>query len=355
MNSNTSKPSDKTRHDFESIGMTERELVLRTLEFRNTTGIVPREIWILPWAFKHYGKELNEFLERYSFDFEGLGDCGYTEQGVERGDRASVGESVDGWGCTFINIHDGVIGEVKEPQVQDDDWLDCDKVHVPEEWLSFSVDKVNAMCADTTKFVRAGTVICPFEQLQFIRGTENLFMDFVTKPSKMLEFKEKMHDFYCRLVTKWCQTDVDGIQINDDWGTQRSLLISPELWKELFMPMYRDYCDIAKKYGKKVFMHSDGYTLDIIPYLIDIGVDALNCQIACMGADNLEQFAGDITFWGEVDRQYILPFGTTEDVERFVRDVRKRLWKDGGCIAQCEFSAGGKPENIARVFEVWDE
>ncbi|MFQ9872258.1 MAG: uroporphyrinogen decarboxylase family protein [Oscillospiraceae bacterium] len=174
------------------------------------------------------------------------------------------------------------------------------------------------------------------------------------KPKGLLRTMEQMHDFYCRLVTKWAQTDVDGIMFMDDWGTQKSLLISPQLWCELFKPMYRDYINIAKKHGKKTFMHSDGYTLEIIPHLIELGLDAFNTQIFCMGPENLRQFRGKITFWGEICRQHILPHGTTKDVEQAVKAVYDNLWQDGGCIAQCEFGPGAKPQNVMEVYRAWD-
>ena len=157
-----------------------------------------------------------------------------------------------------------------------------------------------------------------------------------------------MHDFYCRHVEKWAQTDVDGIQFIDDWGSQKSLLINPRLWDEIFRPMYQDYIDIAKKYGKKTFMHSDGYTLDLFPRLIDMGLDAINSQIFCMGVDKLAPFRGKITFWGEIDRQHMLPEGTLADIDAAVEEVYSKLWADGGCIAQCEFGAGAKAENVYR-------
>lgn len=83
---------------------------------------------------------------------------------------------------------------------------------------------------------------------------------------------------------------------------------------EIFKPMYKDYVDIAHRNGKKLFMHTDGNILSIIPHLIDIGVDALNLQIFCMGMEKLSQFKGKITFWGEIDRQNILAKGTLDGV-----------------------------------------
>src|SRR5699024_387313 len=142
---------------------------------------------------------------------------------------------------------------------------------------------------------------------------------------------------------------VDALNMMDDWGSQQALLINPALWDEYFRPMYRDYIDIAHKHGKKMFMHSDGYTLDIIPRLIDLGLDAMNSQIFCMGVDKLKQFKGKITFWGEIDRQHLIPEGTPEQIENAVKSVYENLWDNGGCIAQCEFGPGANPDNVYRI------
>ena len=148
--------------------------------------------------------------------------------------------------------------------------------------------------------------------------------------------------------------DVDAMMMMDDWGSQNDLLIHPDLWDEYFKPMYNDYIQIAHSHGKKMFMHSDGHIIRIIPKLIDMGLDALNSQIFCMGVENLEQFAGKITFWGEIDRQHLLSSDTTlAQVDEAVEKVYRTLWRDGGCIAQCEFGPGGNPDNVYRVYEKW--
>ena len=102
-------------------------------------------------------------------------------------------------------------------------------------------------------------------------------------------------------------------------------------------------------------MHSDGCILDIIPDLIELGLDAVNSQIFCMGLDKLEQFRGKITFWGEIDRQHILPEGSVEDVKNAVKQVKSSLYDNGGVIAQCEFGPGSRPENVEAVFQQWNE
>ncbi len=331
--------------------MTSRELVKATLEFRNTTGVAPQQLWVLPWAHDHHAVALAKINEDFPADIVGCGDVIYAETAKETGDPYAVGTYIDAWGAVFDNIHPGVIGEVKHPIIED--WDDTSRVHFPREWLSFDVESANAFCRSTDKFVTGGCCPRPFEQTQFLRGSENLYIDLAEKPAGMLRFLREMHAFYCELVEKWCQTEVDGINFMDDWGSQNTLLISPKTWVEIFKPMYKDYIDIAHKYGKKIFMHSDGNTLSMIPHLIELGLDALNTQIFCIGVENLAQFKGQITFWGEIDRQHLLPNGTLQDIENAVRLVRDTLWENGGCIAQCEFSAGGKPENVRKVFETW--
>lgn len=334
--------------------MTSRELVYKTLEFENKNGRAPRQMWRLPWAEMKHGDMVKRIETEFPDDIVSAPTI-LKSKTIADGDPYKVGESTDEWGCRFYNLHEGIIGEVKEALVKDEEWEDMDNVHIPVEWLDFDVDAVNAFCRNTDKFVTGGCCPRPFEQLQFIRTTEELYMDLVDIPSNMKKFMGKMHTFYCDLLEKWAQTDVDALNFMDDWGSQKSLLINPKTWDKYFRPMYKDYISIAKKYGKKTFMHSDGNTLDIYPRMIELGLDAFNTQIFCIGLENLEQYKGKITFWGEIDRQHLLPEGSVEDIQNAVKEVYERLWADGGCIAQCEFGPGAKPENVYQVFKRWNE
>lgn len=335
--------------------MTPRKIVYDTLERHNPVR-VPRQMWTLPWAERTYPKEMARLRQQFPDD---IGGVPFTLENSPKteGNMYLRGEYVDEWGCRFTNIHDGVIGEVKHPQIpaEDEEWESAEKVHIPYELLSFDIGQVNAEIAKTDRFVTSGCCPRPFEQLQFIRGTENLMMDLMDPPAAMLEFMRKMHQFYCDWMEKWAKTDVDALTFMDDWGSQRSLLISPELWKKLFFPMYRDYIDIAHSHGKKIFMHSDGCILDILPSLAQAGLDAVNSQLFCMGLEELKTMKGKITFWGEIDRQYLLPHGTETQVRKAVREVYETLWDNGGCIAQLEFGPGAKPVNVAAVFDEWNK
>ncbi|MEI7552796.1 MAG: uroporphyrinogen decarboxylase family protein [Verrucomicrobiota bacterium] len=333
------------------MSATPREIVHRTLEFARPPRAA-RDLWVLPIASERHPAALQEILREFPSDFAAIGGH-EREIAPTRGSPYLEGEFTDEWGCTFVNIQRGVIGEVKHPQVAD--WAtDTGRIHVPREWLTLDRDAVNRDCAATSLFTLAAPCPRPFEQLQFIRGSENLYLDLADPPPELLAFMRQLHAFYCEVLEAWARTDVDALRMMDDWGSQRALLIAPRLWRELFKPMYRDYAQIAHAHGKKLFLHSDGHIAAIYPDLVEIGLDAVNSQLFCMGIETLAPFAGQITFWGEIDRQHLLSEGTPADITRAVGDVHRQLWRDGGCIAQCEFGAAARPENVHAVYAAWD-
>ena len=333
---------------------TSRELVRQTLEFDGPKR-APRQLWVLPWARMYESENLKGIVSQFPDDIIWDMPVPYKKRPKTTGDPYELGVYVDEWGCEFSSVHRGIVGEVKKPLVAQENWEDSDKVRFPEEILDFDVAAVNAYCANTDKFVLQTDFVRPFERLQFIRGTAELYMDIAMENDGMLKFVKKLHDFNCKVMEAWAKTDVDALFMMDDWGSQNALLINPQAWGKIFKPMYAEYCSIAKKYGKKIFMHSDGNTLQIVPHLIEIGLDAANLQLFCIGVENLEQFKGKLTFWGEMCRQHILPYADAEDVQKAVQRVYDTLWDNGGCIAQCEFGPGAKPENVREVFDAWSK
>ena len=216
---------------------TSRELVYQTLNFAGPAR-TPRDLWTLPIAARAYPAELAAILAAYPPDLAGI-DGHERQHALTKGDQYAIGEFTDEWGATFVSVQAGVIGEVKRPLIHD--WAtDTANVHIPREWLTIDRDAINRDCATTDQFTLCGCNPRPFEQLQFLRGTADLYMDLTDPPPAMLEFMATLHAFYCELLEAWARTDVDALRIMDDWGSQRSLLISPAMWRTYFKPMYRD-------------------------------------------------------------------------------------------------------------------
>jgi len=331
---------------------TPREIIRSTLDFRSPPRL-GRQVWVLPWAHERYPETVRTIQEKYPDDI--IGCPGFLgEEPPSKGDRYAEGSATDEWGCVFVNIQKGAIGEVKDPQVKE--WSDYGQVRLPVECLTVDVDRVNAFCRSTERFVQGGCCPRPFEQLQFIRGTENLLLDLMDEPPELLGMMERMHDFYCRQLELWAGTEVDGLFFMDDWGSQNALLAPPRIWRRLFKPLYADYVRIAHSRGKYIFMHSDGYIAEILDDLVEIGVDALNSQVALMDVEELgRRYGGRITFWGELDRQQLLRAGSPDDVAAAVRAMKRHLHRDGGLIGQFEFGLGADPENILAACAAFSE
>ncbi len=331
--------------------MTSRELVQRTLAFDSPLRI-PRQAWILPWAEDRYPDVIARLHQEFPDDILNAPEI-YWRQPKRQGEKYSPGIFVDEWGCIFSNTQKGAMGIVHKPRIAR--WEDLDGFRVPEETLSVDREAVNEFCRKQEQFVLSAVMQRPFERFQFIRTMEQAMVDLHEQTPELFELLKLIHAHYCKEVGVWSQTDVDAIGIMDDWGSQKTLLTSPEIFRKFFKPMYKDYVEIAKSYGKFVFMHSDGYITEIIPDLIEIGIDALNSQLFCMDIQDLGvNHRGKITFWGEIDRQDLLPRGSREEIEQAVRVVFEELYENGGVIAQCEFGLEAKPENVLAVFDSWN-
>lgn len=334
-----------------------RELVKSCLEF-STPQRIPRDVWTLPWAQNHYQVQVDDLLRRYPPDLTVACDV-YRPSGRMKGNPYVVGEYADDWGCVFTNIQAGVHGEIRKPIISNVG--DYKLVRPPYETLPADIsaarDKVNRFCAATDKFVRSWCCPRPWERYQFLRGSENAMIDVMLSKDEAEKLLSIIHSFYLAELEFWITTDVDAISFMDDWGSQTQLLIPPSLWRELFKPLYQEYCDFAHAHGKYAFMHSDGQIMEIYPDLIEIGVDALNSQLFCMDMEKLGALAkGRITFWGEIDRQYVMASPDPQAGRDAVRKVAQHLYDPtGGIIAQFELGPASNPAVAFAVFEEWSK
>lgn len=336
---------------------TSRELVTHCLTFEYPER-VPRDLWLLPWASDRYPDVVAEIQQKWPIDFVTT-EYFYPPSSRIKGDPYQMGIYSDEWGCVFVNYQKGLIGEVKTPLI--DDIKDWKHVRPPYEQLPGNIEPakkiINDFYAKTDRFVLANCCPRPWERYQFIRGTENAMIDIMMPDEGGAELLRLIHEFYLKELEFWVKMDVDAIRFMDDWGAQHQLLIPPPIWGELFKPLYKDYCELAHTHGKFAFMHSDGHILEIYEELIQVGVDAINSQLFCMDFSELEKTAkGKITFWGEIDRQHVLPSEDTQSGRDAVRKIARHLYDPaGGIIAQFEFGAGANPNTALTIFDEWME
>jgi uroporphyrinogen decarboxylase len=333
--------------------MTGRELFTGALLHQEIDRL-PRDLWMVPYIYQYRQKELDRFRELFPVDLTYPSGMHYGKSHYVKGEAYRKGSYTDEFGTIWEELEDGVTGEVKKPIIQS--MNDLDRYRLPWELLDEADFSGQTQAyGETDKFVIAGSYVRPFERMQFLRGTENLFVDIALEDPLFLQLRDRLHEFNLREMKMLAAQAVDAISFMDDWGSQRSLLISPASWRKYFKPMYREYCDIMHAAGKFVFFHSDGHTEAIYDDLIEIGVDAYNSQLFCMDIEMLgEKYKGKITFWGELDRQGILPFGTEEDVRESVRRLGRAMMtpRRTGFIAQCSWET---VTPLANVIAGYDE
>jgi uroporphyrinogen decarboxylase len=180
------------------------------------------------------------------------------------------------------------------------------------------------------------TVTTIFEAAWALRGYEKTLMDLALNP----DFVERLLDipfhYHLTAAKKLVDMGVDMIWTGDDMGAQQGMLISPETWRRFFKPRMATLISTLKGINPdvKVAYHSCGMITPIIPDLIEIGLDVLNpIQPRAMNPEELKKEYGDtLCFWGSVDEQYTLPFGTPAEVEAEVIARLKTLGKNGGLI-----------------------
>jgi len=135
-----------------------------------------------------------------------------------------------------------------------------------------------------------------FEVSWQLTGMDKLFIDFVENKSfasYLLDYITEMRKF---MIRRFAEAGVDHISLGDDIGTQRGMLMSPKTWREWFKERMCSIISVAKKVNPEVIIsyHSDGNLEEVIPELIEIGIDVLNpVQPECMDPAILKRKYGD--------------------------------------------------------------
>jgi uroporphyrinogen decarboxylase len=202
-----------------------------------------------------------------------------------------------------------------------------------------------------------------FERAQWVRGHADFLTDLIANPSLATSLLDILTDMHIRHWDKALDAMGDLVQVivaGDDLGMQDRPLISPELYRRHIKPRHERLFSFIKKKAPNVhiFFHCCGSIYDLIPDLIEIGVDILNpVQVSATKMDTKmlkKEFGDALTFWGGgVDTQKVLPFGTPGEVREEVKRRIDDLAPGGGFVfsAVHNIQADVPPENIMAMWE----
>jgi len=360
--------------------------VIKTIEFKNPDRF-PVIHAVLPAAWMEHGDLLYSILKEYprylgseiKTKRAGQASAGYeisseySEKYVlsddfifteprtyQYGKLCQKGYQSDEWSCIWRKEDPGIVGQVVGHPLQ----------NYRKEIKNFIFPDANAawrydLCllnelreqAEESKKYFLAYIGNLFELLQWLFGYENLLIMIHDESGEFIEFLERIAEYNIATMNNFCRFGINGVVLNDDWGTQQSLIINPFSWRKFFKPAYKKIIGHAKNSGLHFYFHTDGNTIEIIEDLIEIGVDVINPQLSAMDIGRLAGICrGKVCVKTDIDRQYILPFASAAEVGDYIKKIIELFGtRDGGLILCGELNRDIKLENVRAMYESFEK
>ncbi|MHB1295037.1 MAG: uroporphyrinogen decarboxylase family protein [Anaerolineae bacterium] len=290
---------------------------------------IPISVSLLPATWIQYREQLAALTARHPLLF------GEEDPRQRDFDRVmgtyQQGEHVDNWGCVWSNVHHGMESIVTKHPVPTREAVRTLKA--PEKLLGHHPHGFMWL------------------RLQDLRGFEELMVDFAEEPPELQMLLDTVLDYNMRELELRLQTD-DSLLIafGDDLGMQTSLALHPAKWRKYLKPCYARIYGRCHEAGRYVFMHTDGHIVEIIPDLVECGVNIINPQVRANGLQNLATVAkGKVCLSLDLDRQ-MFPFATPAEIDAHVREVAELLGApEGGLWMHAECAPDVPLANIEAI------
>jgi uroporphyrinogen decarboxylase len=286
------------------MSITPRENYLRAVKFEHPEWI-PAVIGFAPATWKRYRDDLEQVVLRHPAVFPGYvkGSTNYDRIGEDMSRlepdgpafREEGDEYRDSWGCLWRCGYDDLGGQVLDHPLAD--WSAFEGFQPPdilrktrwdfdrEDW---DVVKTRIREKKVLGIVAANTRIpCFFDRLHYLRGFENLLCDFALDEPELPRLIDLVVETNLKLIAKLLELDADIVDHHGDIGTQRALMIRPEMFRNYLKPAYKRMFEPFRKIGIPVRYSSDGNLLEIIDDLYECGVSAHDPQLTVNTLDGI--------------------------------------------------------------------
>jgi uroporphyrinogen decarboxylase len=345
--------------------MTSRERVLKAVRHEET-GRVPLFYRDVPEVDVRIRRDLgvstrDELLEHLGIDFRWI-DPIYVGPPLE--DKVT-GLKRDIWGVEYRWVEGGHGGQwepIAFPLEQVEDIAALEDYPWPKiEWFDF-----NAVDAQLKRYQDYATMTAPgvaspgiLNTIQFLVGMERTMTDMLINPDFFHALGERILAFnleYIERLYAVAGNRIDFFRIGEDYGAQRGLLFGIPQWREFIRPSLVAMSRVPKSHGSLYYQHTCGSVRELIPDLIDVGVDVLDpIQVTAAGMDPRKlkaEFGDRLCFSGGVDEQDLLPHGTPEQVAQGVRELIDAMAPGGGFFlgSTHNFQADIPTENIVAMY-----
>lgn len=270
---------------------------------------------------------------------------------------------VDEWGIGWKHAADGVGANPFDHPIKNwsqlDDYLRTQMPN-PHEPGRLSAAMPSLALHGQTKYCVGVLNLTLFERLFGLRSMGDLLEDFYTHEHEICRLCEALTEYAVGLIEEWGKTDVCGIFLTDDWGSQNALMVSPKMWRQYFKKHYQRIFAEVHRWGKDVLFHSCGNIASIIPDLIEAGIDVLDpLQPGPLNlAEVARQFGGQVAFSGGINDQLLENYSPQEvkDMVRRAIDTLGRPYGNSYILGAANAMLPSVPlENLQAMFEACHE
>jgi len=310
---------------------------------------IPIDFWATDTVYRNLetktGMSRGAFLDRYDVDLRYIEGPRYTGPPLEQGadiwgvSRGSVSAGSGDGSEQYSEVTKAPLAGADSPEEihdyphwPDPDWYDytvieaqCDSVLAEDRVAVFMGDRLNR--------------IAQLKPAMYLRGTEEILMDIALREDVAKAVFDNIRGFYLAYLERILDAangKLDIVLTGDDFGAQNGLLVSPDTWRNLIRPGFAEYIDLIKSRDTKVMHHTCGSVVDIIPDMIDCGLNVLqSVQPEAKGmalAELVPTFGDRLCFQGGVSIQKTMPHGSPDDIRDEVRAIADIVKSRGGYI-----------------------
>lgn len=340
--------------------ISERDNFLRTVEF-NYPEWIPIKFQLMPAVWIRHGERLQQLVDRHPLVFAPP-DAGGYRFNFNEGDPFCTDNEyfADEWGCGWHNTQAGLVGQVVHHPLAD--WQALSAFHPPDPGDQYDWRRLREATEQARRegkltqgnygFVKGGF----FDRLQFLRGLENLLVDFMEEPPQLWTLIEMVLDYNMNYIRRWLDIGVDLMFFHGDIGSQTNLIMSPATFRKYLKPAYTEMFGACRSAGAHVWYSSDGHMLPIVDDLIECGVSIHDPQVRANTIEGIVQaYKGRLCAMVDIDEQ-MLPYCTPGEIKRQIRQVCDAMYlPQGGLIIYCIPSQDVSLENIEALCEGWEE
>ncbi|MCF7928529.1 MAG: hypothetical protein K9L68_06115 [Spirochaetales bacterium] len=328
--------------------------VVKAIEKKEPSHIPGWYDWIADETWELFGDRLSSLLENYQNDII-LADYdmpeGFTEPAPGR----------DEWHIYYIN-EPGVFSGMRASDLRDS-WEKMESTlnaNFPDPSAPGRFETVKQLRTEYPDNYMVGHWWALFfERFIALQPEAEFLMDLYTDRAKIVRLGWKMCDFFCGIIDGFADAGMDGIFFSDDLGFSNQLIFSPQIFREVFKPWYKKIFERIHSHGMHVLMHSCGYLWEIIPDLIDIGLDVHHFQPSVMDIHKyVREYGKDLTFFGGIDIQEFMIDNDPAGIRSGVQEIFETLDHDGGgyMAGPSNTLMSDTPfENIVAMYEAMNE